>query len=137
MKDEGKERFSPSLTYSPLSISQFRLPRALEILLALVVVLELIAPFTTNTYGIDGRLQVNMIGQFTRLVSEGVLIPRWVPDGFHGFGAASFYFYPPVMLYMASIIRILFGLTDPYALYQMTGLAATVASFFTARILFV
>lgn len=39
------------------------------------------------------------------------------------------------MLYGASLIRVLFGLTNPFVLYQMTGLAATVASFFTARIL--
>jgi hypothetical protein len=135
MKDEGRENFPASLTSRSLQLSRFRLPRTLEILLALAVLLELIAPFTTKTYGVDGRLQVNMIDQFTRLVSEGVLIPRWVPDGFHGFGAASFYFYPPVMLYVASVFRLLFSLTDPYALYQMTGLTATVASFFTARIL--
>jgi hypothetical protein len=115
--------------------TEFRLPRSLEILLGVVVLLELIAPFVTKTYGVDGHLHINMIDQFTRLVSEGVLIPRWVPDGFHGFGATTFYFYPPVTMYLASVFRLLLGLSDPYVLFQMTGLAATIGSFFTARVL--
>ena len=114
----------------------FRLPRTLEILLGVVVLFELIAPFITKTYGVDGRLQVNMIAQFTHLVSEGALFPRWVPEGFYGFGSSAFYFYPPVMLYLASIFRIVFRFTNPYVLYQMTGLLATIASYYASRMFF-
>jgi hypothetical protein len=123
------------VTKKPFAALPFRFPRIFHLLLALAVLLELIIPFTTKTYGVDGHLQVNMIDQFTHLVSEGVLIPCWVPDGFHGFGATTFYFYPPVMLYLATFFKILIGQADPFTLYQMSGLAATIGSFFSARIL--
>ncbi len=113
----------------------FRLPRSLEILLGVVVILELIAPFVTTTYGVDGGLHLNWIHQFTDLISEGVLLPRWAPTGFYGFGAATFYFYPPVTFYIASLFRMATGITDPAVLYQLTGLAATIGSFVTARVL--
>jgi hypothetical protein len=115
--------------------SSFRLPRSLEILLGIVVVLELIIPFVTTTYGIDGGLHLNWIGQFIHLLSQGVWIPRWVPEGFWGFGAATFYFYPPVTFYLAALIHGITGSNSVTFLYQMTGLVATVASFFSMRLL--
>ncbi len=116
-------------------MKDLRLPRPLEVVLCVVILLELVAPFVAKTYGVDGPSQLNLVKQFTRLVSAGVWIPRWVPEGYSGFGVASFYFYPPLSLYVASLIRIITGIIDPKVLYQMTGLIATVASFFTARVL--
>ncbi len=113
----------------------FRLPRWLEVIIGVAVLLELIAPFVTTTYGVDGGLHLNWIHQFTDLISEGVLLPRWAPTGFYGFGAATFYFYPPVTFYIASVFRMATGITDPAQLYQLTGLVATIGSFFTARLL--
>ncbi|HET6402589.1 MAG TPA: hypothetical protein VFH95_14485 [Candidatus Kapabacteria bacterium] len=111
----------------------FRLPLALEILLGIAVALELAAPFFAKSYGVDGPSQLNLIGQFTNLVSRGVLLPRWVPNGVFGFGIGSFYFYPPVAFYISSIVRLVTGATDVRFLFQMTGLAATILSFFAAR----
>jgi hypothetical protein len=114
-------------------VESFRLSRALEVLLAFVVLLELIAPFFAKSYGVDGPSQLNLIGEFTGLVSRGVLLPRWVPDGVFGFGIGSFYFYPPVAFYLSSVMRVVTCSTNVQFLYQMTGLIATILSFFAAR----
>jgi hypothetical protein len=111
----------------------FRLPRTLEILLGLVVVLELIAPFTPKSYGLDGGSHLNWIHQFSDLFTNGVLVPRWAPTAFGGFGAATFYFYPPLTFYIASVIRVVSGIALPTVLFQLTGLAGTIASFLTCR----
>jgi len=112
-----------------------RLPRILEAALALLLLIELIAPAVTSSYGVDGRLHIAFLREFTNLVSNGVWIPRWVPEGFYGFGSAIFYFYPPLTFYVASIVRLVTGFDDPKVLYQITSVLATIASIFTARAL--
>lgn len=113
----------------------FRLPRSSELLLLLVVALELLAPFVVKSYGVDGLSQLNLLAQFSRLFADGVWIPRWSPSGFFRFGAASFYFYPPVSLYVGSIIRVISGISDPRILFQTTGLVATIGCFCSAAYL--
>jgi hypothetical protein len=113
----------------------FRLPRLLEVLFGIAVVMQLIAPFVTHSYGVDGRLQLKLISEFTNLVNLGVYIPRWAPDGFFGFGVPAFYYYPPFTFYISSAIHFLTTFTNPTALFPMTSLVATIGSFFTARIL--
>ncbi len=115
--------------------NSFRLPRWLEFLLGAVVLLEVIAPFTTRTFGVDGGLHLNWIGEFTRLISSGTLIPRWVPEAFDGFGSSCFYFYPPLTFYLAAALRFATGITEATVLFQLIGLGATIASFITAWIL--
>jgi uncharacterized membrane protein len=110
----------------------FRLPRLLEVFLVLLVVLELVAPFVTKNYGIDARFHLLWIDQFSKLNIEGILIPTWAPNGFYGFGAATFYFYPPLTYYVASAIHLLTGVARPTLLYQLTSVLATIASFFSA-----
>lgn len=112
-----------------------RRPRAFELLLGVVVALELAAPFVANSYGVDGPSQLNLIKEFTGLVAQGVWLPRWAPEGFLGFGVASFYFYPPLAFYIATAIRLVTGVADPRFLFQATGLLTTIASVFTARYL--
>jgi hypothetical protein len=118
-----------------VSDRSFRFPGTLEVLLALVVVLELLAPFVSRTYGVDGGYHLSWIGEFTNLVGRGVYVPRWIPEAYSGFGAPSFYFYPPLTYYIASGFRALTGVTDAKILFQLTGLFATVASFFSVRML--
>ena len=107
----------------------------LEVLLGTVVLLELIAPFTPKSYGLDGGAHLNWIHQFSDLVVAGNWIPRWVPNAFGSFGGATFYFYPPFTYYVASGIRIISGLAQPATLYQLTGLLGTLASFGTCFLL--
>ena len=113
----------------------FRLPRTLEIFLSMIVVLELIAPFTPKSYGLDGGAHLNWIREFSDLFLDGVYIPRWAPTAFGGFGSATFYFYPPLTFYIASIIRFFGGIASPNVLFQLTGLVGTIASFITCRAL--
>ncbi len=129
MENSSRDRRSK---FEPLTV-EFRLPRVLEILLAIVVLLELIAPFFAKSYGVDGPSQLNLIGKFTGLVMRGVLLPRWAPNGVFGFGIGSFYFYPPIAFYLSSIMRFVTGSGNVQFLYQMTGLVATILSFFAAR----
>ncbi len=112
-----------------------RIPIALKIALGIAVFLELLAPFVSTSYGLDGRFHLNWIAQFTKLIDDGILFPRWVPDGFYGFGAASFYFYPPLTFYFAALLHGLSGVTAPTALFQAINFLASIASFFSARAL--
>ncbi len=111
----------------------FRLPVALYILLGIVVVLELAAPFFARTNGVDGPSQLNLETQFNSLLSQGIVFPKWVPQGFHGFGSPAFYFYPPLAFYATGILQLLSGVSKPDILFQAVGLLATLASFFAAR----
>ena len=113
----------------------FRLPRSLEVFLGLLVVLELVAPFVTKSYGIDARRHLLWISQFSILNAKGIIVPTWVPSGFDGFGSNTFYFYPPLTYYVASGIRLLTGIAQPALLYRLTSVLATIASFFSARVL--
>jgi hypothetical protein len=101
-----------------------------------VVALELACPFASHPYGIDGSIHLTFIGEFTRLISEGVYLPRWVPEAFQGFGSSSFYFYPPLAFYMAAVVKLLTGSTSTEFLFQSVSIIATVGSFFTSGILF-
>jgi hypothetical protein len=113
----------------------FRLPKLLEVLLVILVILELVAPFVTRTYGIDACRHVLWIDQFLTLNSQGILIPTWVPNGFQGFGSITFYFYPPFTYVVTSAIHLLTGISNPVLLYQITSVLATIASFFSTIIL--
>jgi hypothetical protein len=110
----------------------FRLPRTIEILLALVIVLELFAPFVAKTYGTDGPPHLYWIERFWELFSSGIFTPRWIPQSFHGYGAPTFYFYPPLFFYLTTFVRFLTGISNAYRLMMITGLVLSVASFFTS-----
>ncbi len=105
-------------------------------LLTLVVLLELIAPFVSTTYGVDAGYHVRWIAEFATLLSHGDYVPRWVSTAYSGFGAPSFYFYPPLTYYVAYALRLLTGVIDPKTLFNLTGLLATIGSFFSVRMLF-
>lgn len=123
----------PSIFQTPhASKDSFRLPRWLEVLFAIVIFLELFAPFVTTTLGLDGRLHLKMMAEFGKLLYSGVSIPTWTPDGFYHFGATSFYFYPPITFYLSSIVSVV-GIQDPLSLFQAVSLLGTIASFFSAR----
>ncbi|MDP4200298.1 MAG: hypothetical protein Q8922_10270 [Bacteroidota bacterium] len=114
-------------------------PRSFKVLLGLlifVVGLELVAPFVVQSVGVDGPGQLNLERQFNSMIARGVWIPRWVPEGFHGFGSPAFYFYPPLAFYLTASLQTLTGITNPYTLFQFAGLIGTVASFASAWYLF-
>ncbi len=113
----------------------FQIPKLLLVPLCLLFFIALLTPIITSTYGLDGRFHLYWIQQFTQFNAEGVLFPRWIPSSFWGFGSTAFYFYPPLTYYFASLIRSISGITTPTTLFQIISFLASVASFFSMRVL--
>lgn len=44
--------------------------------------------------------------QFTALLREGTLYPRWLPQSYDGLGAPVFYFYPPLAFYLTGFLGL-------------------------------
>jgi hypothetical protein len=128
---------NPNLLESAPSESSrdFQIPRFLAIALAGMVALELVAPFTSTSYGLDGRFHLYWISQFTEFIANGVFIPRWIPNSFNGFGSTAFYFYPPLTFYVAALIRTITGFTDAHTLYRIINILGTIGSFIAIQIL--
>lgn len=49
------------------------------------------------------------VESFGAALRRGEFPPRWVPEGFHGLGGSSFYFYPPLFFYVAAAIDLVTG----------------------------
>lgn len=47
--------------------------------------------------------------EFGDALGRGQLPPRWLYGGFHGLGAPSLYYYPPLAFYVTSLVRALSG----------------------------
>src|SRR5689334_18879605 len=47
--------------------------------------------------------------EFSDALSRGQWPPRWLYGGFHGLGAPSFYYYPPLAFYVTSLTRAVLG----------------------------
>ena len=62
--------------------------------------------------------------EFTRAFASGQWFPRWLPGSWDGLGAPTFYHYPPLFFWVASVIRL------PLAQVLSPGMAATLASLF-------
>lgn len=60
-------------------------------------------PMAQDSFWID----VVWADQFTALLRNGTVYPRWLPDSFNGLGAPVFYFYPPLAFYVAAIFGLL------------------------------
>ncbi len=99
-------------------------------LLALTIcVLEQCAGyFLLPVDGHDASSHLQWITFFRQSISQGVLYPRWMQRGFHGFGAPIFYFYPPFTYVVAAGISFITTSTDPAQLFYLTGAFATILS---------
>jgi hypothetical protein len=87
-------------------------------------VFEIIAwavfPFT----GYDSFSHIFWIGEWHRMWQAGIFYPRWLPDSFHGFGAPSFYYYPPFTYALASILYLVLPGMSPDGIGKVLGLLA-------------
>src|SRR5665213_7904 len=81
--------------------------------------------------GHDAYVQLNWLDQFTKLCAEGIAYPRWLSDSFGGFGSPTFYFYAPLVYWIASIFHLL-GINSPSALYQVVEILFSFLSVFTS-----
>ena len=111
---------------------QFSFLHVIAGLLIVSAVIEIAALITTPINGSDFTIHLFWLHSFPSLIREGVLLPRWLPDGFNGFGAPTFYFYPPFSYYLASIVSLISGVRDPIALFRITSILASVASVYTS-----
>jgi hypothetical protein len=81
--------------------------------------------------GHDAYVHLNWLDQFTWASSRGICYPRWLPDSFGGFGAPTFYFYPPLVYWFASGFHFI-GIAAAASLYQFIQLAFSFLSVLTA-----
>ncbi len=63
--------------------------------------------------GYDAYFHLNNLAQYVNLREAGTVIPRWTPNTYFGFGSATFYFYPPLTYWLASV---LYPLSDSFQL---------------------
>jgi len=106
-----------------------RYSRVAELFLIFAALLLVVGSILGKAVGTDGMNQVYWLHDYAALVSQGTFLPRWIPNGFHGLGAPSFYFYPPLAFYLGAIIHIVTGISDGYALFQATALVSAVGGF--------
>ena len=82
----------------------------------IVVVFALLGSADLLHYGIpptqDGEYHVMRFWQFYKVISSGVLYPRWAPDFNNGFGIPLFNYVYPLPNYVASFYHALgFGIS--------------------------
>jgi hypothetical protein len=91
-----------------------RAQRIAIVLLVAAVLAELIVWAVLPFNGYDSYSHVFWIGEWHKLWDAGIFYPRWMPDSFGGFGAPSFYFYPPLTFFFSSALyAVLPQLTAP------------------------
>ncbi|HET9136821.1 MAG TPA: hypothetical protein VFO76_09295, partial [Candidatus Kapabacteria bacterium] len=81
--------------------------------------------------GDDGWIHLNWIPQFTHLVKEGYLQPRWLPDSFGGYGIPAFYFYPPLPYWFITVVSVIIPSASSSALLYITCLFGSIISVLT------
>jgi hypothetical protein len=78
--------------------------------------------------GHDAHVHLDWIEEFDRLRDSGILYPRWLPLSFGGFGATTFYFYPPLTYYLGDFFHSLSSGLSITAIYHLLELTAVIAS---------
>jgi hypothetical protein len=56
--------------------------------------------------GYDSFSHIFWIDEWHKMWQAGIFYPRWLPDSFHGFGAPSFYYYPPLAYVLSNILYL-------------------------------
>ena len=89
--------------------------------LCFVLAFSLFAVFDLHNYGIppthDGEYNVMRAAQFYKVLSEGILWPRWAPDFNNGFGIPIFSYIYPLPAYVSAFLHFLgVGFIDGFKL---------------------
>ena len=103
---------SPSLTLpQKKSLASSFPPETLHILAPAVVALAVVAPMIF--WGVPSALDLSNHFRFAlpfyEALRSGHLYPGWLAESNHGFGDASFRFYPPALYYLLSAFRAISG----------------------------
>jgi len=75
----------------------------LVVVTSAVAALPLLGPYFVGSH--DGVLAVYRFFEFDRSIQDGILIPRWAPDLFFGYGYPFFNFYAPLSYYVAEVFH--------------------------------
>ena len=78
--------------------------------------------------------------QFTALLREGVIYPRWLPWSHEGLGSPVFYYYPPLAFYLTGAFGLGATPTNPATLVPTAsiGLAPVeISSMYTPGVKYV
>lgn len=100
----------------------------IALLFALVIANIFFVFFGHPEQGDDSWNHFNWLGQFTKLYAGGLAYPRWMSASNGGFGSATFYFYPPLIYFIAAWVNELFRGLTPYQLYQILQVVGSILS---------
>lgn len=76
----------------------------------------------------DIRYHINWLQHFSKQFSEGILYPRWLAGDNYGYGSPTFVFYPPLVYYLGSLLKIS-GLNAEQTIITLFSLAIFTAGF--------
>lgn len=109
---------------------------AFLIVLAIWVTWPLLRPGYIPTH--DGEFSIIRIWQYSKMMSEGHLFPRWASNLNSGYGVPLFTFYYPLPYFVGSLFHFLgFSLVDSFKLTMaFSYIAAIVLCFFWLKKLF-
>lgn len=90
------------------------------------IVFAVLAILDLANFGIppthDGEYHVMRFWQFSKMISEGNLYPRWAPDFNNGFGIPLFNYVYPLPNYVAAVFHAIgFGFIDSFKLNMATA----------------
>jgi len=100
------------------------LQRAAVLLLLIAGSIEILAGIALPFAGYDTYNHIYWIGEWHKLWSAGIFYPRWLPDSFSGFGAPTFYFYPPLTYILSSTLYATMPGMTPESIGKILALLA-------------
>jgi hypothetical protein len=92
--------------------------------LFVAIVLELLSWAVFPFNGYDSFSHIFWIGEWHSMWQAGIYYPRWLPDSFHGFGAPSFYYYPPLTFFLSSALYTVLPSLSPDTIGKILGILA-------------
>lgn len=83
----------------------------LAVAVVVVLAILLMSPVLPVGIGWNDSYVFNTIWmrEFNAALARGEVSPRWLPGAFEGLGASSFYFYPPLVFYIAGGVNAVSG----------------------------
>ena len=100
---------SPSPSNCQFSLSPYLLDAGIIILLVFVaVVLNWRMIRNGVIFGsTDLWIHLNWLQHFSKQIFEGIWYPRWLAGTNYGYGSPTFVFYPPLVYYVGSVLKII------------------------------
>ncbi|MEM6590296.1 MAG: hypothetical protein AAF651_00365 [Cyanobacteria bacterium P01_C01_bin.73] len=102
---------------------------------SLIVLCAILFNFRMHRYGIHGlgdvRWHMTWIQHFYHQLSEGILYPRWLAGTNFGYGSPTFVFYPPLIYYFGSFLKLIgLNIEDSIAVLVTFSIANSGVSFY-------